>query len=202
MKTKEEHKQSGVGADIAFECLRCVEGAGTGRLCAAGLDCLFGTSQTPDITGLRHPSLQNCRNKARMSMKTKDRTTRLAVGLISGTSMDGIDAALVRLTGSADQPRCACWRSPHFPTLPKSSNGSWAWQPGSTSAGGSADSTSWTTLRQSGPAGMPRGSRLPGERFRHRLAWPDHLSPGQAGADSRPKGSRGLRTHSRLRNLP
>jgi len=28
MKTKEEDKKSGVGADIDFECLRCAEGAG------------------------------------------------------------------------------------------------------------------------------------------------------------------------------
>ena len=48
-------------------------------------------------------------------MKTKDRRSRLAVGLISGTSMDGIDAALVRLTGSADQPRV---RLLAFSTLP------------------------------------------------------------------------------------
>ena len=40
---------------------------------------------------------------------------RLAVGLISGTSMDGIDAALVRLTGAADQPRV---RLLAFSTLP------------------------------------------------------------------------------------
>ncbi len=48
-------------------------------------------------------------------MKTKDRRSRLAVGLISGTSMDGIDAALVRLSGSADQPRV---RLLAFDTLP------------------------------------------------------------------------------------
>ena len=40
---------------------------------------------------------------------------RLAVGLMSGTSMDGIDAALVRLAGPAEQPRV---RLLAFVTLP------------------------------------------------------------------------------------
>jgi anhydro-N-acetylmuramic acid kinase len=40
---------------------------------------------------------------------------RLAVGLMSGTSMDGVDAALVRLTGPAEQPRV---RLRAFVTLP------------------------------------------------------------------------------------
>ena len=40
---------------------------------------------------------------------------RLAVGLMSGTSMDGVDAALVRLAGPADQPRV---RLQAFVTLP------------------------------------------------------------------------------------
>ena len=45
MKTKEEDKRSGVGADIALECLRCAEGAGgSGR--ATDLGCPFMTSQT------------------------------------------------------------------------------------------------------------------------------------------------------------
>ena len=40
---------------------------------------------------------------------------RLAVGLMSGTSMDGVDAALVRLAGPAEQPRV---RLLAFDTLP------------------------------------------------------------------------------------
>jgi anhydro-N-acetylmuramic acid kinase len=40
---------------------------------------------------------------------------RLVVGLMSGTSMDGVDAALVRLTGTAEQPRV---RLLAFVTLP------------------------------------------------------------------------------------
>jgi len=43
------------------------------------------------------------------------RTTRLAVGLMSGTSMDGIDAALVRIRGSAAQPRVRLLAFKTFP---------------------------------------------------------------------------------------
>jgi anhydro-N-acetylmuramic acid kinase len=43
------------------------------------------------------------------------RNPRLAVGLMSGTSTDGVDAALVRLTGPVDQPRV---RLLAFVTLP------------------------------------------------------------------------------------
>ncbi|MBI1939979.1 MAG: anhydro-N-acetylmuramic acid kinase [Acidobacteria bacterium] len=45
------------------------------------------------------------------------RRPRLAVGLISGTSMDGIDAALIRLSGSPEKPRV---RLLAFTTLPYS----------------------------------------------------------------------------------
>ena len=52
-------------------------------------------------------------------MKTKDRRARLAIGLMSGTSMDGIDAALVRLTGAADQPRVRLLAFDTFPYPPE-----------------------------------------------------------------------------------
>ena len=49
-------------------------------------------------------------------MRNKSKSnTRLAVGLMSGTSMDGVDAALVRLAGPAGQPRVRLLR---FVTLP------------------------------------------------------------------------------------
>jgi anhydro-N-acetylmuramic acid kinase len=48
-------------------------------------------------------------------MSYRKRNTRLAVGLMSGTSMDGIDAALVRLAGPSEQPRV---RLRAFDTLP------------------------------------------------------------------------------------
>jgi anhydro-N-acetylmuramic acid kinase len=48
-------------------------------------------------------------------MPNSKRNARLAVGLMSGTSMDGVDAALVRLAGPAEQPRV---RLLAFVTLP------------------------------------------------------------------------------------
>ena len=48
-------------------------------------------------------------------MRKSDRNARLAVGLMSGTSMDGVDAALVRFTGPVEQPRV---RLLGFVTLP------------------------------------------------------------------------------------
>jgi anhydro-N-acetylmuramic acid kinase len=50
-------------------------------------------------------------------MPNSKRNARLAIGLMSGTSMDGIDAALVRLAGPAEQPRV---RLLAFDTLPYS----------------------------------------------------------------------------------
>jgi anhydro-N-acetylmuramic acid kinase len=53
--------------------------------------------------------------KGDIVMPHRKRHARLAVGLMSGTSVDGIDAALVRLAGPADHPRV---RLLAFVTLP------------------------------------------------------------------------------------
>jgi hypothetical protein len=55
MKTKEEDKTR-AGADIDFECPRCAEGAEAGQNVPIVSTCPFGTSQTSDLRGLRHPS--------------------------------------------------------------------------------------------------------------------------------------------------
>ena len=44
-----------------------------------------------------------------------ERNSRLAIGLMSGTSMDGVDAALVRLSGHAEQPRVRLLAFDTFP---------------------------------------------------------------------------------------
>ena len=50
-----------------------------------------------------------------LDLPEKSRKARLVVGLMSGTSMDGIDAALVRISGEPTQPRV---RLLAFETLP------------------------------------------------------------------------------------
>ena len=56
MKTKEDDKTVRAGADIDFECPRCAEGAEAGQNVPIVSTCPFGTSQTSDLRGLRHPS--------------------------------------------------------------------------------------------------------------------------------------------------
>ena len=51
-----ENKGSRLSADIAFECLRCAEGAFR-QIVPLALACPFGTSQTPQGRGLRQPEL-------------------------------------------------------------------------------------------------------------------------------------------------
>lgn len=47
------------------------------------------------------------------------KTSRYAIGLMSGTSMDGIDAALVKISGSADRPRVCLEAFGAFPYPPE-----------------------------------------------------------------------------------
>ncbi len=56
MKTKEEGKRPKAGADIAFECLRCAEGAGRSG-CLVSLDLSLRDIAEPRQRGLRHPSI-------------------------------------------------------------------------------------------------------------------------------------------------
>ena len=73
MKTKEEDKRSQAGADIAFECLRCAEGAVRAK-CTARPDLSLRDIADPHTSGVcATHRIGNWRNKARMSMKTKSR---------------------------------------------------------------------------------------------------------------------------------
>jgi len=56
MKTKEEGKRPKAGADLAFECLRCAEGAGRSG-CLVSLDLSLRDIAEPRQRGLRHPSI-------------------------------------------------------------------------------------------------------------------------------------------------
>jgi len=73
MKTKDEVERSWAGADVALERLRCAEGAVRSD-CAACPRLSLRDIADPTLRGLRQPRrYENRQNKARMSMKTKDR---------------------------------------------------------------------------------------------------------------------------------
>ena len=54
MKTKEEDKQSGLARTLLLNVCDA-PGAQAGQALVLDLACPFGTSQTPDFRGLRHP---------------------------------------------------------------------------------------------------------------------------------------------------
>ena len=118
------------------------------------------------------------------------RGARLVVGLISGTSMDGIDAALVRISGPAAQPRV---RLVAFETLAYSAQVRQAILRIATGESATAGEISQLNFllgeifAEAALTRLPQSPRLTRAPRRDRLPRPDHLSSGRADSRMRQK---------------
>jgi len=75
MKTKEEDKQSGLAQTLPLNVCDAPK-AQAGEVVPLALTCPFGTSQTPDTKGLRHPWTQKTAEQSENVYENKQSRSR------------------------------------------------------------------------------------------------------------------------------